>query len=153
MALVAQPSFLTGVASTLDPAGVWAVVFGAIGSGLAYTFVRQLRNTDHAYTIIFYLSVAGVVMSLPFALGGWPAPTARGWALLAGIGVSTLLAQIFLTRGLHLLEAGRATAIGYVQIVFAFGWGIVLFGESPSILAVVGAAVIVGSTVGMARSR
>ena len=153
VALVAQPSFLTGAASTLDPLAVWAVVFGAIGSGLAYTFVRQLRATDHAYTIIFYLSVSGAVGAIPFALGGWPMPTGEGWALLAGIGASTLLAQIFLTRGLHLLEAGRATAIGYVQIVFAFGWGVVVFGESPSVLALLGAAVIVGSTVVVARSR
>lgn len=153
VALVAQPSFLFGTASTLDPLGVWAVVLGAAGSGLAYTFVRQLRSSDHAYTIIFYLSVAGAGGALPFALGGWPAPGAAGWALLGGIGLSTLLAQIALTRGLHLIEAGRATAIGYIQIVFAFGWGVIVFDESPGVSALLGAAVIVGSTVVVARSR
>ena len=153
VALVAQPSFLFGAAEPLDAAGVAAVVCGAVLSGLAYTFVRQLRSTDHAYTIIFYLSVVGLAGSLPFALGGWAWPSPQGWALLLGIGVATQVGQIFLTKGLHLLEAARATAIGYVQIVFAFGWGVAVFGDAPGLLALGGALLIVGSTALVAAGR
>ena len=152
VALVARPSFLFGGDARLDAVGVAAVTVGAVLSGLAYTFVRRLRATDHAYTIIFYLSAVGAAIALPFA-PGWVWPTASGWGLLAGIGASTLLAQIFLTRGLHLLEAGTATAIGYVQIVFAFGWGVAVFGEAPTPAALAGAAVIVLATLALARSR
>jgi drug/metabolite transporter (DMT)-like permease len=47
-------------------------------------------------------------------------PSHRGMLLiLLGVGVTTHLGQVFMTRGLHLERAGRATAAGLVQIVFA----------------------------------
>ena len=150
VALVSRPSFLGG--DMLDPLGLAAVTGASLLSALAYVAVRTLRATDHAYTIVFYLCVAGAVGALPFALSGaWVWPSARAWWLLAGLGVGTQIAQIALTRGLHLLEAGRATAIGYVQVVLAFAWGVVLFGEAPSALAVCGAVLIVASTVAVSR--
>lgn len=150
VALVAQPSFLGGEA--LDGLGLASVTGAALLSALAYTAVRKLRETDHAYTIVFYLCAVGAIGALPFAAGGaWVWPSPHAWALLAGLGAGTQIAQIALTHGLHLLEAGRATAIGYAQVVLAFGWGIVLFGETPSALAIAGAILIVASTVAVSR--
>jgi len=49
------------------------------------------------------------------------------------VGITTLVAQIFLTLGLHKEDAGRAMSIGYVQVVFAFIWGAVVFGTIPDL--------------------
>ena len=151
--LVARPSFFgTLGGASLDPVGLAAVVAASVLSGLAYTLVRRLRTTDHPYTTVLYLSVVGTVGALPFAAGGtWVWPSNRAWMLLVGLGVGTQVAQITLTRGLYLLEAGRATAVSYVQVVVAFGWGVVLFGERPGALAVVGAVLIVVSALASVR--
>lgn len=152
VALVAQPTFLFGAApDPLDGWGVAAVVAGSVLSGLAYTFVRKLRATDDPMTIIFYLSWVGAVGSLPFALGGWAWPSPVGWALVLGIGLSTQVGQVCLTKGIHLLEAGTATAIGYVQIVFAFAWGVLVFGDPLDPLSVAGAVLVVSSVLFIAR--
>ena len=80
VALIARPSFLFGAGlDALDPLAVAAVVAASMLSGLAYTLVRKLRETDAPDVIIFYLSWVGVVAALPF-LGGWVLPT--GWAWL-----------------------------------------------------------------------
>ncbi len=152
VALVAQPALLFG--SALDPLDGWgvaAVATAAVLSGLAYTFVRKLRATDTAMTIIFYLSWIGAVGSLPFALGGWAWPTPLGWGLLLAIGLATHMGQLCLTKGMHLLEAGTASSIGYVQVVLAFVWGVLLLGDPLDGLSLAGAALVVSSVLLIVR--
>lgn len=151
--LVAQPTALFGAApDPLDGWGVAAVAGGSVLSGLAYTFVRKLRATDDAMTIIFYLSWIGLVGSLPFALGGaWVVPTLTGWALLLAVGGATHVGQVCLTKGMHLMEAGTASSIGYVQVVLAFVWGVVFLGDPLDGLSLAGAALIVSSVLLIVR--
>ena len=153
--LVAQPEALFGASAVgLDPVGVAMVAVGAVFTGGAYTAVRKLRETDHPLPIIFTLSAVGLVVSVPFALGGgWRWPTPAEWALLGGVGVCTQVGQWTLTRGLHLLDAATATAVGYVQIVFAFGWGMLVFGDVPTGGRLAGAAVIVASVFALVARR
>lgn len=145
--LVARPSALfDGSGPPVDRLAVAAVGVAAVLSGLAYTLVRALRATDAPQTIIFYLSWVGAVVAAPFALAGaWTRPSPTGWALLAGIGLATQLGQVALTHALRSMEAGAATAIGYVQVVLAFGWGVLIFGEQPDALALGGSAVVLAS--------
>ena len=151
--LVAQPVFLFGEApDPLDGLGVLAVACGAVLSGTAYTFVRKLRATDAPMTIIFYLSWVGGLGALPFALSGrwtWPSPV--GWALLLGIGLATHAGQVCLTHGMRRLEAGTAAAVGYVQVVLAFVWGVLFLGDGLDALSLAGAGLIVASVVLIAR--
>lgn len=150
--LVARPAALFGAGATeIDGLGVAAVATAAVLSGLAYTFVRKLRTTDRPMTIIFYLSWIGMVGSLPFALGGWVWPSPTGWLLLLAIGLATHAGQVGLTKGMALLEAGTASAIGYVQVVLAFVWGIAFLGDPINALSLTGAAVIVSSVLLVVR--
>ena len=66
---------------------------------------------------------------------------------MVGVGVCTHIAQVCMTRGIHLLPAGRATAIGYLQIVLAFGFGMLLFDERPDAFNVGGTLLIVLGTL------
>ena len=149
--LVARPSALFGAGLALDGGGVAAVAAAAVLSGLAYTFVRKLRQTDRPMTIIFYLSWIGMVGALPFAWGGWVMPRGGEWALLLGIGLATHLGQLGLTKGMQRLEAGTASAIGYVQVVLAFAWGALFLGDAVDTLSVVGAALVVSSVLLVVR--
>ena len=150
--LVAQPSVLFGAGAALDGLGVAAVATAAVLTGLAYTFVRKLRQTDRPMTIIFYLSWIGMVGALPFALaGGWVWPAGWQWALLVGIGLATHLGQVGLTKGMQSLEAGTASSIGYVQVVLAFVWGAVFLGDPVDATSVAGAALVVSSVLLVVR--
>ena len=72
---------------------------------------------------------------------------------MVGAGISTLLGQIGLTRGLHLERAGRAVSVGYLQVAFAFVWGALVFGTVPDLQSLAGAVLIVGSVLLIARKR
>ena len=153
VALVAKPSALFGAGPALDGWGVAAVGAGAVLSGLAYTFVRKLRQTDRPMVIIFTLSWIGMAGSLPFAAGGWVWPRGWDWPLLLGIGLATHLGQVGLTKGMQRLEAGTASAVGYVQVVLAFVWGWLFLGDGADALSLTGAAVIVSGVLLVVRRR
>lgn len=151
--LIQQPTFLFGGQSRLPPEAVLVAICGAIAAAGAYVIVRRLRRTEHPLVVVFYFAFIATILSVPTAAPSARWPTGIEWGILLGIGVVTYLAQVMLTRGLHLEKAGRATAISYLQIVFAFLWGMLIFAEYPTVLSVVGAVLIIGSTAGIAWMR
>ena len=151
--LVARPSFLGGSSATIDPVHVAIALLGALSSASAYVMVRRLRGIDHPLVIVLYFPLVTVPLTFPFVIAGWTWPTPWEWVVLLGIGASTQAGQVYMTRGLQLEAAGRATSVGYLQIVFAAVWGLMVFGEMPDVWSFVGGAVIVASTLMLARTR
>jgi drug/metabolite transporter (DMT)-like permease len=150
--LVARPTFLFGGGGP-DPIAVGVGLIGAVGSAGAYVLVRRLRATEDPAVIVFWFALVSVVLAAPFAAVELVAPTLREWGILLGVGVSTHLGQMWLTQGLHLERAGRATAVAYLQVVFAIAWGALFFGEIPTLATLGGAALVVGSAVAIAWKR
>ena len=147
-----RPTFLFGHGEgALDPVAVGVGLAAAVFSAGAYVTVRSLRGREHPLVIVFYFALVSTVAALPTALPGAIMPTPVEWLVLLGVGVTTQLGQVAITRGLHLERAGRATATAYLQIVFAALWGALFFADLPDAGTVVGAAMIVGSTLALAR--
>lgn len=152
VALIARPSFIFGVQS-LNPYAVGAALCGAVVSAFAYTTVRALSGRAHAMVVVFYFPLIATPLAIPTAwpVLSWPSPLE--WLLLLGVGVLTQIAQVFMTRGLHLEKAGRAMSVTYSQIVFAFVWGMLFFNEIPSVLSIVGAVIIMTCSTIIMRQR
>lgn len=149
MLLVTRPPWVFGGVSSLDGLGIAAAVGGALFSAFAYTTVRRLTKTDHPHVIVLYFPLVACPIVMPFAMAAWVWPTWLGWLLMLGIGVVTQIAQVLLTRGLALVPAGRGTTVGYVQIVFAATWGLLLFDEVPTLMTFGGAVLIVLATASL----
>ncbi len=150
--LVAKPEFIFGGGEqAIDEFAVGVALLGALLSAAAYTVVRKLSKLEDPLVIIFYFPFIAVPLSIPplIPVALWPTPFE--WLLLIAIGVVTQASQICLTRGLKLLPAGRATAIGTMQILFASLMGVSFFGEIPDVLSVVGGLLILGGTWIVAR--
>ncbi|MBK8247296.1 MAG: DMT family transporter [Gemmatimonadetes bacterium] len=151
---ITRPAFLFGIHEhALLPMNVLIGVTGALFSGSAYAVVRRIGHSEHPTVVVFYLPLMGLALSLPLSLGEWMAPTGREWVLLLGTGITTQVAQTYMTRGLRLETAARATTTGYLQIVFATAWGALVLGEWPSGWTLLGAGLIVGSALWLALGR
>ena len=145
---IAHPTVLFGDASaSTSPTDIGIALLGALASGTAYTLVRKMRHTEHPLVIVFYLPLLSIPISLPFALAEWRWPNAVEWLLLVGVGVTTQLAQVSMTRGLQLERTVRATTTGYLQVAFAVMWGAAILGEIPDFWTLAGATTIIGSTL------
>ncbi|MEJ2369650.1 MAG: DMT family transporter [Gemmatimonadales bacterium] len=150
--LVARPSFLFGAnPHELAPLAVGVALLGALLSAAAYVSVRALTKTEEPLVIVFYFAVVSVAGSIPLAALDPVWPTGMEWLVLAGVGVATQLGQVYLTKGLREEPAGRALAVGYLQIIFAGGWGLLFFAEVPGPLSAAGFLLIAASIAMLAR--
>jgi len=136
----------------LDPVGV-AVSFGAVTcSSFAYVTVRKLARTEHPLVIVFYFPLVATPLALPWMMTAFVMPRPIDWLLLAAIGVTTQVGQVFLTKGLALERAGPASSVSYLQGALAMVWQLVVFGQPPTAWTLAGAALIFGGTMLVAQS-
>jgi drug/metabolite transporter (DMT)-like permease len=150
--LVARPAFLFGgEAASLDPLAVGVTLFGAFSVSGALLLIRKLRASEPPMVVVFYFALVSTLASIPLALPTAIWPTPMEWLVLLGVGACTQLGQVFVTLGLHLERAGRATAVSYLQVLFAALWGALLFAEYPDAFSLLGGLLILGSTLAVAR--
>ena len=141
--LVAQPTFLFASGAPLDQVAVGVGIVGAIFSAIAYVVIRRLGSTEHHMVVVFYFPLVTGPASLPvLAFEGLVLPQGFEWLLLLGIGVAAQLGQIQITQGFKLETAGRASSVTYLQIVLAYTWGVLLFGEYPNAISILGAFLV-----------
>lgn len=147
--LVVRPSFLfsTDHGHALDPIGVALALSASVLSAAAYVSVRALRKTDEPLVVVFWFALVATPASLPPVLSDLQAPSLHELALLVGIGVAVQGAQLLMTRALHREPAGRVAAVGYLQVVYAFLLGTLLFAEPLSPLAIAGAALVISGAL------
>lgn len=131
----------------LDPVGVLIAIGAALCSSVAYVTVRQLARTEHPLVIVFYFPLVATPLAIPWAAAEWVTPSAVEVLLLVAIGLATQVGQVFLTMGLAVERVGRATSVGYLQIVFAMGWQLAVFGDAPELPTIAGAALIIAGTL------
>jgi drug/metabolite transporter (DMT)-like permease len=106
--------------------------------------IRRLGATEHHMVVVFYFPLITGPASLPLlSIEGVVMPEGIEWLFLLGIGIAAQLGQIEITKGFKLETAGRASAVTYLQIVLAYTWGVLLFGEYPNGISVLGAMLVV----------
>ncbi len=141
---VAHPSFDTA------PYLVGSGTFAAVSSALAMVWLRRMGPDESSEGIVFQFSAFGAVIALLASIPVWTIPDARTAAFLLVTGLSGGLAQICMTRAYALDSAARVSAIGYSGIVFTRIFALPLFGEKPTVVAVAGSLLVIGSGVVLA---
>lgn len=118
-------------------------LFSAFCSGVAYNHVRSMRGREHPYVILFYFSGLNFLVMAPYTLTHWVQPIGIEWFWLALMGVFTHLAQLMLTKALQSEKMAVVAPLNYTGVLYALGFGWLLFGESIGPLALAGMALIV----------
>ena len=138
-----------------DLDGVNIALVAALGGSLLIStniaIVKWLSSTEKPETIILYFGLIGGALMCAPALLVWRDPTLDAWILLAVASVAGTLAQSCAVRGWATGEHSALAPVQYVQLIFAAGFGFVLFTELPDTWTVIGAAIIVGATLYIAR--
>ena len=146
-----------GVLVILRPGAVeigWPVA-AAIGSaflGAAIVLTtKTLARSEGTGTIMFYIGLVTTVIALPVALPGlaWPG-WPNMWLLLLAAFCGPLAMMIWI-NALRLADASVIAPVSYIRLLFAAGFGIVLFDEVPDLWLGLGALLIVGSTLYITR--
>jgi drug/metabolite transporter (DMT)-like permease len=151
--LVAKPEFnYTGYTGYTIPA--WIPILtafgGAFASAGAYCLVRVVGGRVHYMVHVFYFGfvstfISFIVLAMTNQLY-FNDLDCHKFILLLSVGLLAFTAQCFLNAGLQLANAGPATLMRNLDIVFAFIFGTIFFGEIPQITSIIGGILIAGVT-------
>jgi drug/metabolite transporter (DMT)-like permease len=122
-----------------EVAGLASAVIGAA----AVTSIRALRATDNALTIFFFFTVGGMAVSLPFAVGHWPA-AGTPWLVAGAVGVISFFAQVLMTQAYGALTVPEAAIWQQLTPVASYGWALLLLQERLSPAGLVGVLLGIG---------
>lgn len=128
-------------AGVFQPAALLPLACAFCFAGFALT-TRRVGRDENPSTSLLYSALFGTLATSAILPGIWhPIATGDIWKFLL-IGVQGSVGQFFLIRAFTMAEASAIAPFGYVGIVCATGWGIVLFDEWPDGWTMVGALVI-----------
>ncbi len=133
-----------------DPAALIALGMG-FGVAVAVTLVKKFPPAEKQAVMLFYFAVGSTAISALPAAAVWRAPTLSQLVILVTIGVLGLGAQAMLIRAFRVGEASFVAPFDYSKLVIAGLIGFFVFSEVPDAWALIGAGVIVASTLYIAR--
>ncbi|MGH6954963.1 MAG: DMT family transporter [Alphaproteobacteria bacterium] len=142
--IMARPS------GSLHPA-VLVALLGALFSASVYVLIKQMAATERAITMVVYFCLIGSAVSAVPAALVWRTPGPIEVVALFGVAALGAIAQVFSIRGWRTGEATALAPFEYSRLLFAGIFGYLFFTEVPDGFTVLGAGVIVASTLYIAR--
>ena len=132
--------------SSLNFYYIFPIIF-VLGMSYVAITIRQLSSTEPVWLISLNFSVvitlAGV-FTIPY---GWIIPDIKDLLLLSLIGIFGGVANLWLSQSYKLSEVSLVTPLKYLALVFAIIFGYFIWEETPSIKTLLGASLVVISSV------
>ncbi|AXA94741.1 DMT family transporter [Massilia sp. YMA4] len=149
---------LVGVLVVLRPDGtsfISVAGLAVLGSATCYAVSaiasRILSRTDSNEQIMFWILIMMGCGALPLAWSGWVPLRLADWPLLAVLAVSGFLGQLAITRAFSMGKASVVAPFEYSALAWGVAIDWALWNTLPDRWTIVGAAIIIGSGVYLAR--
>ena len=114
---------------------------------------RHLSRTDGALTILIYTSVVGAVatgLTMPFQ---WAPLDQTGWLLIGVVAVTGGGANYTMIKAFGAAPAAVVSPFMYTVLLWAIGYGYLIYGDVPDGWTVVGASIIVVTGIWVIRQE
>ena len=147
--MVSKPDFIMrffgAEAEPLPFNGLMGAVAAALLSSVVYILLRIGKDLNPIVSTN-YFAITGVLVSPAFSyLFGerWVTPSGVcDWLLLLLLALLSIVGQALMNIGLSLESAGKATAMYYAQVVFAYLFQTCLLHEQTDMFSIIGACLI-----------
>ena len=147
-----------GVFLILKPDGNtnWASLV-ALGSSffaaMAFVTVRKLSATEPPLRIVTYFAIFGLIISSLPAIANWQTPTVGQCIMLFGVGLTTTIGQLLLTRGYQNAPAASVGIFTYTSVPFGTFLGWLIWQEVLDINSLFGAGLIILAGIIILRTK
>lgn len=133
-----------------DPNGLFALG-EAMSIAILITVLKKLPAYERPLAMLFHFGLVSSPVALMLALPHWTWPSGTAWLLLAAIGTTGALSQYWWIVAFRSGEASAVAPFDYSRLLFSCVFGFAFFGEVPDLWTLAGAALIVASTIYIAR--
>ncbi|MEO1004807.1 MAG: DMT family transporter [Cyanobacteria bacterium J06638_38] len=147
-----------GVFLILEPNGEtnWASLVALASSvlaAIAFVTVRKLSATEPPLRVVSYFAIAGVTISSIPMIWHWQTPTLNQYIMLAGVGLTTTIGQLLLTRGYQHAPAASVGIFTYTSVPFGTFLGWLVWNELLEQNSLYGAALIIVAGLIILRTK
>ncbi len=143
--IILRPGF-----EIVDPLFLLPIVSAALVA-TSNLMIKSLSADDSPNTVVAWMIVMSVPVTLVPALFAWSLPEPQTFVWLAMLAGAGLLAHQCLSRSFAAADASAVLPYDYMRLVVTATLAFFAFGEVPTIWTWIGAAVIVGAVVYIAR--
>jgi drug/metabolite transporter (DMT)-like permease len=133
------------MASAGSAVGVIYAVAGSITNAGTMIQTRHLTKSERTSSIVFYFSLICALAGLVTWPFGWVAPSSGEFVVLVAIGFLGGMGHIVLTESYRHASASMVAPFDYVSMIWALLLGYGMFGETPTLMIVLGSAIIAGA--------
>ncbi len=128
-------------------------VSSAFFSGLAYNFIRKLKDYDQPLVVVFYFPMVTVPIIGTYTIFHWVTPNLEELIVLILIGLVTTSAQIYMTKAYQVDKASNISNFNYLGSIYAIVIGLLFFDETIGALAMAGIGLIIFGVYMSSRFR
>ena len=117
--------------------------------GLSYVAItlRQLSSTEPVWLISLFFSIAITLLSFLTIPFGWVMPSLNHFVILSFIGIFGGVSNLWLSQSYKYSEVSLVTPLKYLTLVFAIIFGYFIWDEIPTFKTLVGAFLVIISTL------
>jgi len=137
----------------------------ALCAALAFTSIRELKKYYDTRIIVLSLMGFGIIITFflmiltpylssnffSFVMGEFVMPSSIDWIYIIGIGITTSLGQVYMTKAYSVTKAGIVGATSYSLILFSLIIGLILGDNLPNLLGFLGILAIILSGILISR--
>lgn len=113
--------------------------------------IKSLSATESPLRMVFYMNLFMLLLTTPFGLFHWAAPSLHTWAVLVVIAICSLIMHISMVRAYALAPLVTLMPFDFTRLVSTALFAYLLFGETSDLATWLGAAIIITSAAFMAR--
>lgn len=150
LVIILNPTSETFSMNFLESFNVYSLL--PIAAALCFGFLdviakKMVTHKESTITMLFYFALATTLVGLIPAIPVWQMPTWNELFFLFLLGTGANLIQVCLFRAFAATDASSLAPFRYVDFVFSTIFSVVLFAEFPTKNTLIGAAVIIASTL------
>jgi len=122
-------------------------ILASLFMGLAYNFIRKLKNSEHPLVIIFYFPLVMLPISAVWSSFIWVQPTGWDWLVLIAVGLCTQVAQFLMTKSYQQEELNKVSILSYISIIYSLTFGYFIFDETYDWIIYGGMALVLSGVI------
>ncbi|MEZ5831009.1 MAG: DMT family transporter [Dongiaceae bacterium] len=127
------------------------IIISAFSYALSMVLLRRFSGQEPTRNIFFYGNIGSFVVAGFNSIPVWVAPDSIDSGLLLLVGVWGALGGYAVIRAYRLGEASMLAPLEYTALIWSVTFDFVLFGLTPVLVVLIGAAIIIGSNIYIAH--
>ena len=122
-------------------------ILAALFSGIAFNIIRKLNVSENPVVIVFYFPLVTIPVTGLYILTNWVNPTGIDLLIIILVGITTQIAQVYMTKAFQHEELSKIASLRYIGIIYALIFGHILFGEYFEYYSYVGLVLVLSGVM------